>query len=218
VSLAFLASTPDLNRWIQAARDYGHEAYLMLPVEDPGGPAERGIKPIEVSVDAAENVRRLRAVMAKAEGYVGFVIPFPGPVSQSEAALRPVMKEISDRGLGIVELNATRGALAPYRLSVELGMGYARNATMLDFKATRQAIDENLNRMVEWASEAQPDKAPRHAFGVAQPSAAAIDAILAWTQRLASQPAVSLVPIIGHFECREACVLRVRRLQSQLRQ
>lgn len=218
VSLAFLPSTPDLNRWIQTARDYGHEAYLMLPVEDPGGPAERGIKPIETSVDAAENLRRLRIVMAKGEGYVGFVIPFPGPVSQSEETLRPVMKEISDRGLGIVEISAARTAPAPYRLSVELGMGYARNASVLDFKATPQAIDDNLGHMVDWVSEVQPDKAPRHAFGVVQPSAAAIDAIIAWTQRLAEQPTVSLLPIIGHFECREACILRVRRLQSQLRQ
>jgi hypothetical protein len=51
-----------------------------------------------------------------------------------------------------------------------------------------------------------------------QPSTAAIDAIVAWRQRLAGQPAVSLLPVIGHFECREACVLRVRRLQEQLRQ
>ncbi len=218
VSLAFLPSTPDLNRWIQTARDYGHEAYLMLPVEDPGGPGERGIKPIETSVDAAENLRRLRIAMAKGEGYVGFVIPFPGPVSQSEATLRPVMQEISDRGLGIVEISAARIAAAPYRMSVDMGMGYARNASVLDFKATSQAIDDNLNRMVDWVNEATPDKVPRHAFGVVQPSAAAIDAIIAWTQRLAEQPTVSLLPTIGHFECRQACIMRVRRLQSQLRQ
>ena len=45
----------------------------MLPVEDPNGPAERGIRPIETAADSTENLRRLRAAMARGEGYVGFV-------------------------------------------------------------------------------------------------------------------------------------------------
>jgi hypothetical protein len=222
VSLAFLPGTPDLNRWLQRARDYGHEVYLMLPVEDPGGPAERGIKPIETSVDAAENLRRLRATMAKGEGYVGFVVPFPGPVSQSEATFRPIMKEISERGLSVVELNAAPNAPVVYRLTVELGVGYARNSSVLDYKANRQNIDENLDRMVRWVRESPTGqgnaKGARHAFGVVQPNAAAIDAIVDWAQRLSNTPEVAFLPIIGHFECREACMMRVRRLQALLRQ
>src|SRR4051812_42771720 len=54
VSLAFLAGTSDLTGWLRLARERGHECYLMLPVEDPAGPAERGIRPIEGSVDPAE--------------------------------------------------------------------------------------------------------------------------------------------------------------------
>jgi polysaccharide deacetylase 2 family uncharacterized protein YibQ len=224
VSLAFLPGTPDLNRWMQRARDYGHEVYMMLPVEDPGGPAERGIKPIETSVDATENIKRLRAAMARGEGYVGFVIPFPGPVSQSEATIRPVLKEISERGLGVIEINAAQNAPNVYRLSAEFGTGYARNSSVLDYKATRQNIDENLDRMVRWVSE-QPANiqgggkaGTRHAFGVVQPNPAAIDAIADWAKRLASVPDVALLPIIGHFECREACMTRVKRLQAQLKQ
>jgi polysaccharide deacetylase 2 family uncharacterized protein YibQ len=219
VSLAFLPGTPDLNRWMQRARDYGHEVYLMLPVEDPGGPAERGIRPIETSVDATENLKRLRAAMGKAEGYVGFVIPFPGPASQSEPTMRPVMKEISDRGLAVVEVNATQSAPTVYRLTVEMGVGYARNSSVLDYKANRQNIEENLERMVRWVAE-QPGgqgKSARHAFGVVQPNQAAIDAIAEWAKKLAATPEVAFLPVIGHFECREACMMRVRRLQAQLR-
>jgi polysaccharide deacetylase 2 family uncharacterized protein YibQ len=221
VSLAFLPGTPDLNRWLQRARDYGHEVYLMLPVEDPGGPAERGIKPIETSVDAAENLRRLRATLARGEGYVGVVVPFPGPVSQSETTFRPIMKEISERGLAVVEINAVISAPIVYRLTVEMGVGYARNSSVLDYKANRQNIDENLDRMVRWVREAPTGqdnkKAARHAFGVVQPNAAAIEAIVDWSKRLPSTPDVSFLPIIGHFECREACMMRVRRLQALLR-
>ena len=41
--------------------------------------------------------------------------------------------------------------------------------------------------------------------------------IVAWHKRLQRQNAVALVPIIGHFECREACMARVRVQPAQLR-
>jgi polysaccharide deacetylase 2 family uncharacterized protein YibQ len=217
VSLAFLAGTPDLRRWLKLARERGHECYLMLPVEDPAGPAERGIRPIEASADPAENLRRLRTAMARSEGCLGFVVPGPVLVSQSDLIARPLMKEIAERGLSLIEINPT-GVSAMYRLTVELGVGYARSSTVLDYKLAGQgSIDSNLERLVEWTGEPSADRAPRHDFGVLQPSDPAIDAIIAWRKRLARQNAVALVPVIGHFECREACMARVRIQPAQLR-
>jgi len=217
VSLAFLPGTPDLQRWLQRARERGHECYLMLPVEDPAGPAERGIRPIEGAGDPAENLRRLRAAMARGEGYLGFVVPAPNVVSQSDLIARPLMKEIADRGLSLIEINPN-GVSAMYRLTVELGIGYARSSTVLDYKLAGQgSIDGNLERLVDWVSERPVDKGPRHDFGVLQPDNAAIDAIVSWRKRLARQHAVALVPIIGHFECREACMTRLRVQPEQLK-
>lgn len=217
VSLAFLAGTPDLRRWLKLARERGHECYLMLPVEDPAGPAERGIRPIEASADSAENLRRLRTAMSRGEGYLGFVVPGPVLVAQSDLIARPLMKEIAERGLSLIEISPA-GVSAMYRLTVELGVGYARSSTVLDYKLAGQgSIDSNLERLVEWTGERSGDKAPRHDFGVLQPTDTGIDAIVAWRKRLARQNAVALVPIIGHFECREACMTRVRVQPAQLR-
>jgi polysaccharide deacetylase 2 family uncharacterized protein YibQ len=217
VSLAFLAGTPDLRRWLGAAREHGHEVYLMLPVEDPAGPAERGIRPIEASADAAENLRRLRDGMSRGENYLGFVVPGPVLVAQSDLIARPLMKEIAERGLSLIEINPA-GVSAMYRLTMELGVAYARTSTVLDYKLAGQGtIDSNLERLVEWTSERPADRAPRHDFGVLQPSDAAIDAIVGWRRRLGRQNAVSLVPIIGHFECRETCMSRARAQPAQLR-
>ncbi|MFI5031784.1 MAG: divergent polysaccharide deacetylase family protein [Reyranellales bacterium] len=217
ISLAFLPGTPDLPHWLQLARDRGHESYLMLPVEDPSGPAERGIRPIEGSADPAENLLRLRAAMSRGAGYVGFVVPGPSVVSRSDLIARPLMKELADRGLALVEISPT-GVSAMYRLTVELGMGYARSSTVLDYKLAGQGnVDSNLERLVDWASERTNEKAARHDFGVLQPDNAAIDAIVAWRQRLTHQSAVSLTPIIGHFECRETCMARLRRQPEQLK-
>src|SRR3954471_21661943 len=137
VSLAFLAGTPDLPRWLRLARERGHECYLMLPVEDPAGPVERGIRPIEGAGDPPENLRRLRAAMARAEGYLGLVVPGPSVVSQSDLIARPLMKEIAERGLSLIEINPN-GVSAMYRLAAELGIGYARSSTVLDYKLTGQ--------------------------------------------------------------------------------
>ncbi len=217
VSLAFLAGTPDLRRWLKLARERGHESYLMLPVEDPAGPAERGIRPIEASADPAENLRRLRTAMSRGEDYIGFVVPGPVLVAQSDLIARPLMKEIAERGLSLIEINPA-GVSAMYRLTVELGVGYARSSNVLDYKLAGQgSIDSNLERLADWAGERSADKGPRHDFGVLQPTDAAIDAIGSWRKRLGRQNAVSLVPIIGHFECREACMARVRIQPAQLR-
>jgi polysaccharide deacetylase 2 family uncharacterized protein YibQ len=217
VSLAFLPGTPDLRRWLDAAREHGHEVYLMLPVEDPAGPAERGIRPIEASADPTENLRRLRDGMSRGENYLGFVVPGPVLVAQSDLIARPLMKEIAERGLSLIEVNPA-GVSAMYRLTRELGIAYARSSTVLDYKLAGQGtIDSNLERLVEWTTERPADRAPRHDFGVLQPSDVAIDAIVGWRRRLSRQTAVSLVPIIGHFECREACMTRARVQPAQLR-
>lgn len=217
VSLAFLPGTPELPRWLQRARERGHESYLMLPTADPGSLAERGIRPIEVSADAPENLRRLRGAMARGEGYVGFVVRSPGPVSQSEATLRPLIKEIADRGLAMIEINPTPDTAILHRLSVELGTGYARSTSILDYKLASDGVAEALDRLVAWIGESGPDRVPRHAFGVVQPDNAAIDAIVAWYNRRPTPAVVSLVPIIGHFECRDACMARLGAQPAQLR-
>src|SRR5262245_43024814 len=217
VSLAFLPGVPDLPRRLREARARGHEVYLMLPVEDPTGPAERGLRPIEPSAGADENVHRLRAAMARGEGYVGFVATSSGPLWQSEPTVRPLVKEIADRGLALIELNPPATATVVHRLTEELGVGYARTADVLDYKLSDVSVVGNLDRLDAWARETAPEQPPRHRFGVVQPDGEAIDSLLAWPGRRPERPATSFVPIIGHFECRDACMAKMRMQPAQLR-
>ena len=87
---------------------------------------------------------------------------------------------------------------------------------MLDYKLGA-SIEQNLDRLVDWVGENQSERSPRHDFGVLQPDAGAIAAVIAWRKRLGGRSAVSLVPIIGHFECRQACRARVSAQPMQLR-
>lgn len=216
ISLAFLAGTPDLPRWLARAREFGHESYLMLPIDDSGA-AERGIRPIEGAVEAAENLRRLRMVLSRGEGYVGLVISSPAAIAQADDVMRPLIKELSDRGLAVVEVNPAPGANAVQRLTEELGIGYARSTNVLDYKLAGDSVAGNLDRLTAWVAETAPGRAPRHAFGVIQPGDEPIDAVLGWYRRREDKSAVSLVPLIGHFECRDACMSRMRAQPAQLR-
>lgn len=216
VSLAFLAATPDLPRWLARARARGHESYLMLPTDDPMA-AERGLRPIEANAEAAENLRRLRLALARGTGYVGLVVPSTGPVTQSEAVLRPLVKEIAEYGLALVEINPSRESAPVQRLTAEFGAGYARSADVLDYRLAGESVLANLDRLTAWVAEAVPGQTPRHAFGVMQPDDETIDAIVAWSKRRPERPTMSFVPLIGHFECREACMARLRVQPDQLR-
>ncbi len=216
VSLAFLPSTPDLPRRLAQARASGHETYLMMPTDDPAL-AERGIRPIEATVDAAENVRRLRATLARGEGYVGLVIPAADRAAQSEAVMRPVIAEIAARGLALIEINPAPGVTPIQRLTEEMGVGYARSSDVLDYKLAGDGVGGNIDRLAAWVAEAAPDRPPRHAFGVMQPEDEAITAIAAWFRGQQGTTALSFVPIIGHFECRDACIARLRAQPAQLR-
>ncbi|KAF0098835.1 MAG: hypothetical protein FD144_4096 [Rhodospirillaceae bacterium] len=216
VSLAFLPGTPDLPRWLLQARAFGHESYLMLPMDDLAV-AGRGVRPIEATADGPENLRRLRATLARGEGYVGLVVSPPGRAAQSEAVMRPLVMEIAERGLALIEVNPAPGATPIQRLTEELGVGYARSTDVLDYKLAGDGVAGNLDRLGAWVSETARGRAPRHAFGVMQPEDEAITAIAAWYRGQEGKTALSFVPIIGHFECRDACMTRLRAHPAQLR-
>src|SRR5262249_20568040 len=160
-------------------------------------PAERGVKPVQPTLEPAENVRRLRLAMARGEGYVGFVMSPSSPAWQSEPALRPLVQEIAQRGLGVVEVTPAATATAIQRLADELGVGYARTREVLDYKLSEGGIAANLDQLDAWASEtgtaeSASGQPPRHRFGVVQPDGDAIDTIAAWIRGRPKKPVASL--------------------------
>jgi polysaccharide deacetylase 2 family uncharacterized protein YibQ len=189
----------------------------MLPMDDQSVPAERGLRPVQPALEPAENVRRLRLAMARGEGYVGFVMAPGGAAWQSEAAVRPLVQEIAERGLGVVEVNPTAAASTIQQLTRELGAGYARTREALDYKLSEGGLAANLDQLDKWASETVPGQPPRHRFGVVQPDADAIDTIAAWIHGRPKKATATLVPVIGHFECRDACMARLLAQPAQLK-
>jgi len=97
-------------------------------------------------------------------------------------------------------------------------MGYARTSDVLDYKLSDGGLMANLERLDTWTSEKPAEASPRHRFGVVQADGESIDAIAAWARGRSQPPAgAAFVPIIGHFECREACMRRLGAQPAQLR-
>ena len=150
----------------------------MLPVEDPSGPAERGIRPLRLRRAGREpapaarrdgprrGLCRLRDRLGRAR-------------SRIQSAVRPLVKEIADRGLALIEINPTP-ARAVHRLTVELGVGYARTPTCSTTNWPAAASRATSTGWSTGRARRAPDKPARHGFGVMQPDDPAIDALLAW--------------------------------------
>ena len=151
--------------------------------------------------------------MARGEGYVGFVIAVVRPglaVGADRAAAgqgdrRP--RPCPDRD----QPDAGHGHL--HRLTVELGVGYARTADVLDYKlAGGERRAEISTASSAWTAKPRPSSRRAMRFGVRAAGRRGDRRHRRLVQASCrSGPAVSLVPIIGHFECRDACMARDAR-------
>lgn len=106
VAVAFNAYTPHLDQQLASARQSGHETLLSVPADgtdpavyDPGPGALRS------SLSAAENIQRLRLIMARAAGYVGLVLDPRTAILAFTNLEGPLLTEAQQRGLLLVSGN-----------------------------------------------------------------------------------------------------------------
>ena len=203
ISLGFLPDAPLLDKWIEKARARGHEALVILPVQAPDKLPETTAPPLRADLAAAENMKRLQAVLARAgTGYIGVIVPMNTPLSSAEPALRPLLKEVSDRGLLVLETFRTSAVI--YKLSKELGLPYSADAGWIDRKGEPGEIAANLQALEEFT------KRNRFALAVGTAQRETIERLITWSKDLESRGMV-LAPVTGLTECLELCAERVRK-------
>lgn len=132
VSLAFAPYGADLERLAGKAREDGHEILLQAPMEGIGG-AEGETGPQALLADAPEamNRDRLHWLMSRFQGYVGLTNYQGAKFSASRGALRPVMDELSQRGLLYIDDGSTGRSLAT-EVAGAAGLPAAKGDTVLD--------------------------------------------------------------------------------------
>lgn len=162
----------DPREWVAAAQATGRVVLAEVPMEHGFGRVNRDALTLLTSLDPTENVSRLEATLERVPGVDGVATYLGGRFTTDAAALRPVLLELSERDLFVVETGAT----AESRLSVvarELGVPQLAAIVSLDRGGRSDDLADALARL-EAAAQSGP------VLGVATALPGSIDALIAW--------------------------------------
>ncbi len=187
VTLALAPYGDNLATWAATARQAGHELLLQVPFEPLDYPTtDPGPQTLIAADAAADNVDRLKWLMAQVTSYAGIVSYSGGRFLASADALTPVIDELAARGLMFLDDGSIRQSQ-----SADVATGvlpFAQADVVLDGEISVEAIDAKLAQLVSIAQERGYAIATANAFPVT------IGQIAAWAQTLAAQGIV-LVPV-----------------------
>jgi hypothetical protein len=188
VTLAFAPYAKRLPQWIALARAAGHEVLLDLPMEPINFPAnDPGPHTLLTSLTAEQNKVRLHWLLGRVTGYVGVVNRMGSRFTASETHVRPVLKELSKRGLLFVDSRSSLRSIAG-RMATEIGLPRAINNRFIDAEASRSAIDTRLQEIEQIA------RTSGYAVGIGSPFPVTIARLVNWVKTL-DRKGLALAPI-----------------------
>jgi len=188
VTLSFAPYAKGLAQWIALARAAGHEVLLDLPMEPLNFPAnDPGPHTLLTSLTAAQNKVRLHWLLGRVTGYVGVVNRMGSRFTTSETHVRPVLKELGQRGLLFVDSRSSLHSVAA-RMAGEVGLPRAINNRFIDAEVSRAAIDTRLKEIERIA------KTAGYAVGIGSAFPVTIDRLQRWVQTLEGK-GLALAPV-----------------------
>ncbi len=188
VSFAFAPYGSELERQAGRARADGHEIFIQAPMEPFDYPDnDPGPHTLTATASAEENLDRLRWVMARLPGYVGVVNFMGARFASSEQGLVPVVQEISQRGLLLVD-DGSSGRSLMLQTAAALRAPALRADIVLDAAPRGEAIDRELARLEQLARERGL------AFATASALPPTVDRLQRWAGTLAAK-GIRLVPV-----------------------
>lgn len=188
VTLAFAPYGGGISRLAARAREAGHEILLQIPMEPfdfPGGLP--GPHTLLAGADDAVNVDHLDWHMSRFTGYTGIMSFLGGKLTADAKALKPVLNEVSARGLFYLDDGTSPQSLA-MALAPGLGLAAARADIVLDPAAEPGALEASLARLEAIARERGV------AIGVASALPASIAAAGRFARELPSR-GILLIPL-----------------------
>ncbi len=179
VTLSFVPyARGSLQRWIDKARAAGHEVLIELPME----PYETGrTRPhshtLGADRPANDNLGRLQWLLSRATGYFGVSNYQGAKFATADAAVRPVMADLSARGVAFVEDGSLPRSVIN-TVAADEGVRYARAARVIDTRDDADAIEAQLSALESLAISDGQALGSGFAFPVT------IDVVKTWTERL----------------------------------
>lgn len=103
INLSFSPYSNDIGSWMASARVSGHEVLINLPMEAANYPvSDPGPLGLLVSKEQGENEMKIRKLMDRKAGFVGFLSPHDEAFIENNELLKSLMQVIAGRGLMLV--------------------------------------------------------------------------------------------------------------------
>jgi uncharacterized protein len=188
VTLAFAPYGNNLDALVLRARNGGHEILLQVPMEPFDYPDnDPGPQTLLTSLDAGANIDRLQWLMSRFQGYVGIANYMGGRFTSSDAALAPVLREASKRGLIYFDDGSSQRSVAS-QIAGANNLAFAKADLVIDVVPTGTDVERALGRLETIARERGI------AVGTASALPVSIERIAKWA-KAAEGRGVQLVPI-----------------------
>jgi polysaccharide deacetylase 2 family uncharacterized protein YibQ len=187
VTLAFAPYGASLQRWVDKARDEGHEVLLQIPLEPLGYPQENpGEHTLLVSADGQGGQQDLHWIMSRMTSYAGVMNYMGARFTSDERALVPFLGEVGERGLYYLDDGTSAASLAPV-----IGEALRVPVIMADLVVDRGRSPPEIER--ELAALEAIAVSRGVAVGTASAFPASVEAIARWAQD-AEARGIVLVP------------------------
>lgn len=188
VTLSFAPYGRNLQRWIDRAREAGHEVLLELPMEPYDYPAnDPGPYTLLTSLSPADNLARLSWLMSRFTGYAGVTAYQGAKFSADRAAMEPILDALESRGLMYVDPGVNPRTTAP-AIAEDIGLTSAKGDRIIDPALTPRSIDDALKALEDAA------RTKGAVVGLGSGFPVTVSRVSQWAQDLADRGVV-LVPV-----------------------
>jgi uncharacterized protein len=179
VSLSFNPYAADLADWIAAARAFGHETMVDLPMQSKDK-RDKGTLGLLLGLNESETNRRIGAIADAAPAVFGFAGDGGDALLLDDTATVMVARESARRGFAFIDTSGEPMSLT-MTAAAQTGLAAARSQVALDERLSRTAITERLAAAAEVAQE------QGRALAIAHASPMVVTVLADWLRRLGDQ-------------------------------
>ncbi|AZN96766.1 divergent polysaccharide deacetylase family protein [Mesorhizobium sp. M9A.F.Ca.ET.002.03.1.2] len=188
VTLGFAPQGNSIGRWMQAARQEGHEIVMQVPLEPFDYPnVNPGRNTLTVAATPDENLKNLRWALSRTTNYTGIMNYMGARFSADAAVMGPLMAELGRRGLAYVDDGSSARSLAS-DLALKDGVPFVAGDTSIDAVRDRGAILKKLDELEATA------RTKGFAVGIGSAFDLTVDTVSSWVIE-AKKRGVEIVPI-----------------------
>ena len=196
ITLAFAPYAKSLQKWVDKARQNGHEVMLQLPMEPFDYPDnDPGPHTLLSSLTPPDNVRRLEWLLSRFTGYYGVTNYMGAKFTSSSDALRPVFRQLNRRGLVYIEDGSSARSNSP-KIARSVKLKATLADLIVDADPNVSAINKALAKLETIALERGI------AIGVASGLPVTVGQITEWVKSL-REKGIVLVPVSATITLRQ---------------